>query len=177
MAAHQFRFVEAWNIPGARVEEVYDVLARGELLPDWWRGVYLEAVKLTPGDEPRVGARIAAKVRGFLPFVLKIVIEATELEAPRRVAVKTSGDLSGAWSATLTQEPWGVRADLLFMAEMERPGMRALSPLLRPLFAFNHYWTTPRGEKGLRDFLAARRQAAEAPQRPHYAGVSTSPLP
>jgi hypothetical protein len=37
----------------------------------------------------------------------------------------------------------------------EKPLIRALSPLLKPLFAWNHYWTTPRGEAGLRAYLAA----------------------
>lgn len=157
MAAHVFRFEESWDIPGAGVEEVYDVLAHGELLPLWWKGVYLEARKLNDEAEPRVGARLAAKVRTFLPFTLDFVIEATELSPPRRVAVKTSGDLDGAWSATLSQRSDGVHADLIFEVAVERPGMRLLAPLLRPLFMLNHYWTTPKGERGLREFVAARR--------------------
>jgi hypothetical protein len=157
MSAHLFRFEESWDIPGAGVEEVYDVLAHGDLLPLWWKGVYLEARKITGDGEPRPGAKLAAKVRGFLPFTLNFVIEATDLEPPRRVAVKTSGDLDGAWSATLSQREGGVHADLVFEVAVERPGMRLMAPLLRPLFALNHYWTTPKGEKGLREFVAARR--------------------
>ena len=42
-------------------------LARGELLPLWWKGVYLEAAKLTKSDdEPKVGDRVRARARGFL---------------------------------------------------------------------------------------------------------------
>ncbi len=160
MAAHVFKFDESWNIPGATVEEVYDVLARGELLPRWWKGVYLEAERLTPGEEPEVGGKLRAKVRGFLPFTLNFVVEATELDPPRKVAVRTCGDLEGAWSATLTQRGDGVHVALLFEVRIDRPGMRFLAPLLRPLFALNHYWTTPRGERGLQEFLAGRRAAA-----------------
>jgi hypothetical protein len=94
MPASVFRFIESWELPGARVEDVYDVLAHGELLPLCWKGVYLEAAKLTQADEPQIGAKLRA--RGFLPFVLNFVIEARELEPPRRVSVKTSGDLDGA---------------------------------------------------------------------------------
>jgi uncharacterized protein YndB with AHSA1/START domain len=165
MAAHVFRFEEGWDIPGAGVEEVYDVLAHGELLPLWWKGVYLEARKLTDDAEPRVGAQLAAKVRGFLPFTLDFTIEATELSPPHRVAVTTRGDLDGAWSATLAQQGDGVRADLVFEVAIARPGMRVFAPLLRPLFALNHYWTTPKGEKGLREFVAARRRIATASSR------------
>ena len=41
MSAHVFKFDEGWDVPDAAIEEVYDVLARGELLPRWWKGVYL----------------------------------------------------------------------------------------------------------------------------------------
>lgn len=36
--------------------------------------------------------------------------------------------------------------------------IRMLSTLLRPVFAWNDYWTTPRGEAGLRAYLAKRSQ-------------------
>lgn len=157
MSAHSFKFDESWDIPDASVEEVYDILARGELLPRWWKGVYLDAERVTPGDAPEIGARLRAKVRGFLPFTLNFIIEAMELEPPRKVAVRTCGDLDGAWSATLTQRGDDVYVALLFEVKIDRPGMRFLAPVLWPLFALNHYWTTPRGEKGLRDYLRARR--------------------
>jgi hypothetical protein len=131
-------------------------------LPQWWKGVYLEATKLTPDKTQEVGARLRARVRGFLPFVLNFEIEAIALEPPRRVVIRTSGDLDGAWSATLTQKKMGVLVDLLFEVEIDRPGMRFLAPLLRPLFALNHYWTTPRGERGLKEFVAMRRRERDA---------------
>ena len=43
MSANAFRFQESWEIPNASVDDVYEVLSRGELLPLWWKGVYLEA--------------------------------------------------------------------------------------------------------------------------------------
>ena len=162
VASNVFRFDESWTIPGARPAEVWDVLARGELLPLWWRGVYLEAEKLDPGDEPRVGARVRAKARGFLPYRLNFIIEAVELVPGRVVAVKTIGDFDGAWRAVLSPLADGTRVDLTWEVRVERPILRLLSPLLRPAFAWNHRWTTPRGESGLRAFLAERR-ASSAP--------------
>ncbi len=49
------RLSESWEIPNAA--EVYHVLAGGELLPRWWKGVYLEAHKLGDNPEPKVGDR------------------------------------------------------------------------------------------------------------------------
>ena len=155
MPSNVFRFEERWELPGAEVGPVYDVLSRGELLPQWWKGVYLEAEKLTPGNEPKVGDRVRARARGFLPYELNFIVEAMELEPDRRVVVKTIGDFDGLWSATLTQTETGVSVDLVWEVTVLRPILRLLAPLLRPAFAWNHRWTTPRGEKGLREYLAA----------------------
>jgi hypothetical protein len=160
MPSNVFRFDESWEIPDATVEEVYDVLARGELLPQWWKGVYLEAEKLTAGEEPKAGDRIRARARGFLPYELNFIVEAVELEPGRRVVVKTIGDFEGRWSAVLVSRDGGVHVDLVWEVTVQRPILRLLAPVLRPAFAWNHRWTTPRGEKGLREFLAARRSLA-----------------
>jgi uncharacterized protein YndB with AHSA1/START domain len=115
MPSNVFRFDESWAIPSASVEEVYDVLARGELLPLWWKGVYLEAVKLTKSDdEPKVGDRVRAKTRGFLPYELNFIVESVELEPGRRVVVKTIGDFDRRWSAFLTPREGGVHVDLVW---------------------------------------------------------------
>ena len=157
MSSNVFRFEERWELPGVRVGAVYDVLSRGELLPQWWKGVYLEAEKLSPGDEPKVGDRVRVRARGFLPYELNFIVEAVELEPDRRVVVKTIGDFDGLWSATLMQTETGVGVDLVWEVTVLRPILRLLAPLLRPAFAWNHRWTTPRGEKGLREYLAAHQ--------------------
>jgi hypothetical protein len=155
MPANVFRFDESWEIPSASVKEVYDVMARGELLPLWWKGVYLEAEKLTKSDGPKVGDRVRARARGFQ---LNFIVEAVELDPGRRVVVKTIGDFDGRWSAFLTPREGGVHVDLVWEITVLRPILRLLAPLLRLAFAWNHRWTMPRGEKGLREYLAEKRQ-------------------
>ena len=53
MPSNVFRFEESWELPGAKVAHFYDVLSRGELLPLWWKGVYLEAEKLGTGGRQK----------------------------------------------------------------------------------------------------------------------------
>jgi hypothetical protein len=91
--------LESWEIPDAKVADVYSVLAHGELLPRWWKGVYLEAHKLSDNDEPRVGDRLRVRARGFLPYELNFIVETVELDPGKRVAVKTVGDFEGLWTA------------------------------------------------------------------------------
>lgn len=160
MRSAVFRFDEEWDFPDASPEEVFDVLARGELLPEWWTGVYLEAELLEPGREPHVGGKVRAKARGFLPYTLNFIIETVELERPRLVAVKVIGDFDGRWRAALSPKNGGTHVDLTWETELKRPWMKTLAPLLRPIFAWNHYWTTPRGEAGLKAYLAKRHNSA-----------------
>lgn len=159
MPWNAYRFVEHWNIP-ARPEVVWDVLADGTLLPLWWRGVYLESVPLGAYAGPAVGNRHRAKARGFLPYRLRFELESLALERPRLVKVGVRGDLTGTWTATLSPTAAGTRVDIEQVVTADKPLLRWFSPLLKPLFAWNHRWTTPRGEQGLTAYLAERKEGA-----------------
>lgn len=155
MPANDYYFLEEWFIP-APADEVWKVMSDARLLPEWWRGVYLSAEPLDGYSEPRVGGRVRGRARGFLPYRLGFTIEATELTRPSVVAVKIAGDLTGTWRATLREEAGGTRVTLEERVIADKPLIRLLSPVLKPLFAWNHRWTTPRGEQGLIAYLAER---------------------
>jgi len=166
MPANVYRFVEHWTIPGVPPREVYDVVADPRLLTRWWKGVYLAAEPLSgSGPASGVGSRVRVKARGALPYALYFVLETTALEPGRLVEVRTDGDFVGVWRAIFTAADGGTRVDIEWTVTVQKPLVRLLSPLLRPVFAWNHNWTTPRGAAGLRAYLAARGgvPAAEAP--------------
>lgn len=158
MPSNVYRFVERWTIPDFSPQQVYEVISDARLLPEWWAGVYL-AVEPFDGDwtPPRVGGRVRAVARGFLPYRLHFVLESTVLEPAKTVQVGVRGDLDGTWRAALSADGGGTRVDIVEEVIAEKPLLRLLSPLLKPLFAWNHYWTAPRGEAGLRAYLSARR--------------------
>lgn len=157
MPSNMFRFDESWTIPDATVAEVYSVLSDGELLPLWWKGVYLEAERLGPAGPPKVGDRLRAKARGFLPYELNFILEAAALEPDNFVAVRTIGDFDGLWSARLSERGPDVLVAIVWEVTVLRPILKFLSPLLQRAFAWNHRWTTPRGEAGLRAYLSANK--------------------
>ncbi|WP_274628586.1 SRPBCC family protein [Arvimicrobium flavum] len=162
MPSNVFRFDEVWRIPEAAPGEVWDVLSDAALLPEWWGDVYREVTPLNDLGKGQVGARSKARARGALPYELNFIIEAAELEPGRKVVVKTYGDFDGLWTANLFPENGGTRVELTWQVIVERPILKFFSPLLRPAFAWNHRWTTPRGEAGLRRYLAKRRESGSA---------------
>ncbi|WP_245445900.1 hypothetical protein [Mesorhizobium kowhaii] len=106
-----------------------------------------------------VGSRARARARGALPYELNFIIEAAELEPGRLVVVKTLGDFDGLWRAELSPSGTGTGVQLTWQVTVLRPILKFLAPLLQPAFAWNHRWTTPRGEAGLRRNLRARKTA------------------
>ena len=154
MPSNVFRFDEAWEIPGFSPKEVWDVLSDAELLPVWWGDVYKEVVPLDPARKRQVGSKARARARGALPYELNFVVEAVELEPGETVGVRTHGDFDGLWRAELSPKGDGTHVKLSWQVIVERPILKLLSPLLRPAFAWNHRWTTPRGEAGLKRYLA-----------------------
>ena len=159
MASNVFRFDESWDIPEGTPQEVWDVLSDAQLLPLWWGDAYKEVEPLDKKGKGVIGARARARARGALPYELNFIIEAAELEPGRLVVVKTFGDFDGLWRAELSPSGTGTHVDLVWQVTVERPILRLLAPILRPAFAWNHRWTTPRGEAGLRRYLAAQRAA------------------
>jgi hypothetical protein len=157
-----FRFDERWDIPEATPQEVWDVLADAELLPLWWGDVYRQVVPLDKKGKGVVGSRARARARGALPYELNFIVEAVEMDPGKLVAVRTVGDFDGLWRADLSPSGSGTLVRLTWQVTVERPILKFLAPLLRPAFAWNHRWTTPRGEAGLRRYLAVRKNGMAA---------------
>ncbi len=155
MPANTYHFREQWSIPGFSPKQVYEVLANATIVQDWWTGVYLEAIPLAPYARPCVGAMVRAKARGFLPYTLDFTLEALRLEPGALVEVRARGDFEGIWRAELVRDGDSTRVELDWRVTVQMPLIRYLSPLLKPIFALNHLWTTPRGERGMLRYLRA----------------------
>ncbi len=158
MASNDYHFVTQWRLPGP-VEEISDVLGDAEFLPRWWPAVYLEVTELEPGDADAVGKVVDLYTKGWLPYTLRWQFRVTESRRPFGFSLEAWGDFvgSGVWTfepdgdhVTVTYD-WRIRAD--------KPLLRTLSFVLKPLFAANHHWAMARGEESLKLELARRRMA------------------
>jgi hypothetical protein len=156
--APEYRFVSSWSVLGTP-EEVSDVLGDPLELARWWPSVYLDVEPISDGDVRGVGRRVRIRSRGFLPYTLDWELRVTESDRPRGFAVEAEGDLAGrgVWSF----EPAGVRtlATYDWRVRAEKPLLRVLSPLFRPILSANHRWAMRRGEESLELELARRRAA------------------
>jgi hypothetical protein len=135
-------------------------------LPRWWPAVYLDVVETKPGDEDGIGKEVSLYTRGWLPYTLRWQFRVTESDYPHSFALESWGDFVGRGEWRLRQNGRFVDITYDWRIQAEKPLLRTLSFLLRPIFAANHRWAMARGEESLRLELA-RRAAKQQPADNH----------
>jgi hypothetical protein len=178
MASSQYHFVTRWRVVGT-VDEISEILEKPEDLPRWWPSVYLEAERLTPADEQGVGSVLRMLTKGFLPYTLSWQLRVAESRRPRGFTIEAAGDFVGRGVWTFEQEGAWVDVTFDWRISVEKPGVKELSPLLKPVFAANHRWAMRRGEESLKVELERRRAEAQGrhPSAAPPPATTTSPWP
>ena len=150
--ANVYRFEDCWRVPFS-AEKVWEVLSRPEDYPRWWRGVYLSAKRLDNS-----GKRVAIVAKGRLPYKLRFTIETLRTEKPSLIEFRATGDFVTDVSRwVLKPEGEGTSVTLEWNPKVEKPLVKILSPILKPLFYWNHEWTMKRGRRQIVEYLKDRR--------------------
>ena len=161
-APNAFHIVTRWTV-AATIEEVAAVLNNPIALPDWWGDVYLSTEIIDPGDASGIGRKVAIQSKGWLPYHLRWIATLVESRSPHGWTVDATGDLDGHGVWTLSQNGPIAEIEYDWQVRAERPLLRLLSPVLAPVFAWNHRWAMAKGEEGLRQEIARRRLAQDRP--------------
>jgi hypothetical protein len=153
-----YHFFTQWQVVATR-EEVYSILSEAEALPRWWPSVYLDVKVTAPGDSNSVGKEVSLYTKGWLPYTLKWNFVVTETRRPTGFSFNAYGDFVGfgKWNFIQAQNICVISFD--WKLKVEKPLLRYLSFLLKPVFSANHYWAMKQGEKSLALELKRRRTA------------------
>lgn len=178
MAANAYHFVTTWRVEG-EVAEVAGVLADVASLTRWWPSVYLDVQELEPGAPDGVGKLVALYTKGWLPYTLRWEFRLTEVAYARRIVLEAQGDFVGRGIWNFSQDGPDTVIVYDWQVAAQKPMLRRLSPLLKPIFAANHHWAMEMGERSLRLEVARRRATPEAAARlpPPPPPTTTSVLP
>ena len=149
-----------WKVKGS-VQEVSDVLGEPRDLVRWWPSVYLEVRQMEPGDARGIGKVVRLHTRGWRPYTLKWEFRVTESREPFGYSLEARGDFSG--TGVWTFEPSGDSVEITYdwRVRADKPILRHLSFLLKPVFSVNHHWAMTKGEESLRAELVRRSGQAE----------------
>lgn len=157
MAANQYHFVTHWRVTGSADEVFALVNNEGLGYGGWWSAVYVKVEEVTKGDEAGVGQMVRFHSRGALPYSINWTSRRVELDRPRRVVFRAEGDFDGWAIWTVEQQGAEVVATLDWKLNAEKPLLRLLSPILKPLFEWNHHWAMRQGYEAIQRELGARR--------------------
>jgi hypothetical protein len=159
---NEYAFLTHWRVEGT-CGEVADVLSDPLELTRWWPSVYLRVDELEAGDSTGLGRRMRLHTKGWLPYTLVWEFELTESRYPYGFALVASGDFDGRGVWTFEQNGAFVDITYDWRLRAEKPLLRNLSFLMKPLFEANHRWAMAQGEESLQLELARRRAtSAEA---------------
>ena len=176
---NDYVFVSRWTVDGT-TGEVADVLGDFAALPRWWPSVYLDIWEVRLPDAQGLGRRIKTVTKGWLPYTIRWAFEIVGSRYPNGFTIVASGDFDGRGVWTFEQRGSMVEMTYDWRLRAEKPLLRNLSFLLKPLFEANHRWAMAKGEESLRLELARRRATSDAarasvpapPGPVTYAGVA-----
>ena len=148
--AHDYHMTSKWTVR-ASPEELAAVFQDLGRLESWWHRAFLRS---TPSAD---GWRVDLHTKGWLPYTLRLQARILEANCPVGFVVDTCGDLVGRCVCRVEAVGENVHVHFDWRVRAEKPIVRRLSWLLKPLFASNHRWVMREGARGLRRELRRRR--------------------
>ncbi len=162
MPSNNYHFITVWRVK-ATIEEVSDILADAEALVRWWPSVYLDVKTLQQGDAKDIGKVVSLYTKGWLPYTLRWQFEVTENIRPHGFTLIAKGDFEGRGIWRMEQQGDEAVVTYDWKINAEKPLLRYLSFVMKPLFSANHQWAMRKGEESLKLELL-RRHAANPKQ-------------
>ena len=131
-----YSFISRWQL-GAPVEDVWEAIRESEKWPEWWKGV--DGVEeIEAGDDQGIGSIRRYTLSSPTKYKLNFSLLLTDRLEYALLKGEASGDLegTGAWhfaengGVTYVECHWHVSTTVRWM--------NFLSPLLAPMFKYNH---------------------------------------
>jgi hypothetical protein len=143
----RFVLISRWHLD-CTIEAAWQHISQVRDWPKWWPNV--RAVRAVRLDQeaagggglylPRVGGQAWIDWRTRLGYGLRLCVTTTRVAAPFELEGAADGDLSGMGLWVLeAQGAAGVVITYRWDVHLNRAWMRLTAPLLRPLFAGNHF--------------------------------------
>jgi hypothetical protein len=156
-SSNDYHFVTVWELADTSCEEVSAVLGKAEDLVRWWPSVYLDVKVVDAGGQGGIGKRVKLLTKGRLPYTLLWEFTTTGSNEPYGFSLEAKGDFVGRGIWTFTQQEGSVRVVYDWKIRAEKPLLKALSFLMKPVFSWNHRWAMAQGYESLKRELVRRK--------------------
>ncbi len=158
--SNTYHFITYWRVHSS-CQEISDILGDAPGLVRWWPSVYLDVQELEPGDENGIGKVVSLHTKGWLPYTLRWQFRVTENRQPHGFSLEAWGDFNGRGIWTFAQDGKWVDITYDWQIRADKPLLKHLSFLLKPIFSANHHWAMEKGRESLELELARRHAQLE----------------
>jgi hypothetical protein len=139
---HRLILISRWHLD-CDIHEAWQRIHAIQHWPQWWPNVRRVQLEGEAGDTPRAGSVAWVDWRTRLGYGLRLRVTTISVLAPFELEGAADGDLSGRglWVLQSQGEQGrdGVIVTYRWDVHLNRPWMRLFAPLLRPVFAWNHF--------------------------------------
>jgi hypothetical protein len=153
-------------------EEVYKTLKEADDLARWWPCVYLDVKTREKGDKYGLGKVVELFTKGWLPYTLRWQFRVTEVHPNdySGFSLEAFGDFVGRGIWTFKQSGKNCHITYDWQLEVEKPLLRYLSFMMKPVFSANHHWAMRKGLESLKLELKRRNGETnvDAPPKPTF---------
>lgn len=155
MPANEYYMPTSWRIKGD-IHDVFQICSNFLDYQRWWPSVYLN-IQVSGVDKETGNEIYSILSRGKLPYKLRWNSCKTQEDPPHAISLKAIGDLTGRgiWSFEQDGDYVNVRFD--WYVNAEKPILKYLSPIMKPIFRSNHYWAMNQGFESLKKELEQRK--------------------
>lgn len=160
-----YHFITHWRFQ-ATCEEIYRILEDVNALAEWWPSVYLDVKTKEKGQPGGVGKVVELYTKGWLPYTLRWSFIVTQTQFPTGFSLQAIGDFAGTGVWQFEQDGQDCVVMYDWRIQAEKPLLKNLSWLLKPLFAANHHWAMKKGLLSLELELKRRRGQQGLPEPP-----------
>lgn len=161
MSTNTYHFITHWRVRGT-LDEINTVIGDAPGLTRWWPSVYLDVKELAPGDARGVGKVIGLYTKGWLPYTLRWQFTVTESRHPNGFTLVATGDFVGRGIWTFEPDGDHVKITYDWKIDAEKPMLKYLSFIMKPVFGANHRWAMDKGLQSLELELARRAAKTDA---------------
>lgn len=136
---HRFILISRWHLT-CGIDAAWARISVIRRWPQWWPNVARVDIEGEAGDTPRAGSAAWVHWKTRLGYGLRLRVIATGVMAPCELEGRAEGDLQGRGLWLLEpQADHSVVITYRWDVHLNKPWMRFLAPVLRPVFAWNHF--------------------------------------
>jgi uncharacterized protein YndB with AHSA1/START domain len=146
-----YSLVTQWHL-AASIDLVWEALTAIEKWPCWWRYVK-DVVAIEKGGVDGLNSVYRYTWTSKLPYRLCFNVRTSGLEKPQWIEGIADGDLKGVGRWELRDFGDNTWVTYHWTVATEKVWMNALSPLLSPVFAWNHDQVMQEGGRGIARYL------------------------